>query len=465
MTPVTTFSGRAVALFGLGGSGLATALALKAGGAHVLASDDDPKRMENARSQDIATGDLRDADWSRFAALILSPGVPLTHPEPHWSAVLAKAAGVEVIGDIELFCRERAKLAPKAPFVAITGTNGKSTTTALIAHLLRATGHDVQLGGNIGTAILLLEPPRERRVHVIECSSFQIDLAPSLAPTVGVMLNLSPDHLDRHGTIENYAAIKERLIEKAEGAVVGVDDEASAAMAQRRLAANRKVVRISAEHDVSDGFMAKGSTILRVDETGASPVADLSGIGSLRGTHNAQNAAAALAAVSLLGLKPADLQEHLRSFPGLPHRMEEVARRGKVLFVNDSKATNADSTEKALASFDRIHWILGGKAKEGGIAMLTSYFSKIDKAYLIGAATEDFARTLEGQVEYVRCGTLERAVEAAAQEAERSGAEMPVVLLSPACASYDQYPNFEIRGNRFRDLVRELPGIDLPKGV
>ncbi len=419
MTPITTFSGRAVALFGLGGSGLATALALKAGGAHVLACDDDPKRMESARAQDIATGDLREADWSRFGALILSPGVPLTHPEPHWSATLAKEAAVEVIGDIELFCRERAKLAPNAPFVAITGTNGKSTTTALIAHLLRETGHDVQVGGNIGTAILLLEPPREGRVHVIECSSFQIDLAPSLAPSVGVMLNLSPDHLDRHGTIENYGAIKERLIATADGAVVGVDDEASAAMAQRRLAAGRKTIRISAEHDVADGFMAKGSTILRVDETGANPVADLAGIGSLRGVHNAQNAAAALAAVSLLGLDPADLQSALRSFPGLPHRMEEVGRRGKVLFVNDSKATNADSAEKALASFERIHWILGGKAKEGGIATLTSYFSKIEKAYLIGAATEDFARTLEGQVEYVRCGTLEKAVEASAREAER----------------------------------------------
>jgi UDP-N-acetylmuramoylalanine--D-glutamate ligase len=465
MTPVTTFSGRAVALFGLGGSGLATALALKAGGAHVLACDDDPARIEKAREQDIATGDLRQADWAGFAALVLSPGVPLTHPQPHWSAVLAKQAGVEVIGDIELFCRERAKVAPNAPFVAITGTNGKSTTTALIAHLLRESGRDVQLGGNIGTAILLLEPPREDRVHVIECSSFQIDLAPSLAPSVGVMLNLSPDHLDRHGTIANYAAIKERLIENAEAAVVGVDDEASAAMAQRRSAAGRKLVRISAEHELADGFAARGSAILRVDETGAIPVADLSGIGSLRGAHNAQNAAAALAAVSLLGLDPAGLQQALQSFPGLPHRMEEVGRRGKVLFVNDSKATNADSAEKALASFEHIHWILGGKAKEGGIAALAPYFPKIEKAYLIGAAAEDFARTLDGKVDYLRCGTLETAVQAAARGAEGSGAGMPVVLLSPAGASYDQYPNFEIRGNRFRDLVRELPGIDLPKGV
>src|SRR3954469_219727 len=211
LTPVTTFAGKTVALFGLGGSGLVTALALKEGGAQVIACDDNPAKMAEAQARGIGTADLRTADWSRFSALILSPGVPLTHPEPHWSAALARAAGIEIIGDIELFCRERAKIAPNAPFIAITGTNGKSTTTALIAHILREAGRDVQMGGNIGTAILSLEPPADDRIHVIECSSFQIDLAPSLAPTVGVLLNISPDHLDRHGTMENYAAIKEGL--------------------------------------------------------------------------------------------------------------------------------------------------------------------------------------------------------------------------------------------------------------
>ena len=215
MTPATTFAGRTAALFGLGGSGLATALALKSGGARVVACDDSAEAMAKAEGQGIETADLRTADWSRFAALILSPGVPLTHPEPHWSARLAKAAGVEIIGDIELFCRERAKLAPEAPFVAITGTNGKSTTTALVAHILREAGSDVQMGGNIGTAILSLKPPASDRVHVVEMSSFQIDLTPSLKPTIGVLLNVSPDHLDRHGTIAEYAAIKERLVAAA----------------------------------------------------------------------------------------------------------------------------------------------------------------------------------------------------------------------------------------------------------
>src|SRR4051794_15025601 len=212
MIPITALSGRTVALFGLGGSGLATALALRAGGADVVACDDNPARMAQAAEKGVPTGDLRAADWSRFAALVLSPGVTLTHPEPHWSALRAKEAGVAIVGDIELLCRERALRAPNAPFVAITGTNGKSTTTALVAHILRAAGRDVAMGGNIGTAILSLEPPAQDRIHVVELSSFQIDLTPSLAPTIGVLLNVSPDHLDRHGTMERYAAIKERLI-------------------------------------------------------------------------------------------------------------------------------------------------------------------------------------------------------------------------------------------------------------
>jgi UDP-N-acetylmuramoylalanine--D-glutamate ligase len=465
MTPVTCFAGKRVALFGLGGSGLATALALTAGGATVLACDDNPAKMQEANAKGIEIGDLRAADWSGFDALILSPGVPLTHPEPHWSARLAREAGVEVIGDIELFCRERAAIAPDAPLVAITGTNGKSTTTALIAHVLRETGHDVQMGGNIGTAILSLEPPAADRVHVVECSSFQIDLAPSLAPTVGVLLNVSPDHLDRHGTLEDYAAIKERLIAGADSAVVGVDDEMSAAVAQRRLGSGRKVIRISAEHPVAEGYMRDGTAILRVDDTGAGPILDLAGIGSLRGAHNAQNAAAAVAAVTALGVPMARLQEAVGSFPGLAHRMEEIGWIGGVLFVNDSKATNADSAEKALASFRRIFWILGGKAKEGGITTLASYFPRIEKAYLIGEASDPFARTLAGQVPYVRSGTLDRAVAQAAADAASAGGADAVVLLSPACASYDQYPNFERRGDHFRELVRALPGIRLTKGV
>ncbi|GEO12796.1 UDP-N-acetylmuramoyl-L-alanine--D-glutamate ligase [Microvirga aerophila] len=464
MTPVTTFAGRTVALFGLGGSGLVTALALKAGGAHVVACDDNPAKMAEAAAKGIETADLRQADWSRFSSFILSPGVPLTHPEPHWSAKLAKAAGVEIIGDIELFCREWAKIAPNAPFVAITGTNGKSTTTALVSHILREAGRDVQMGGNIGTAILSLEPPSDRRIHVIECSSFQIDLAPSLAPSIGVLLNISPDHLDRHGTIENYAAIKERLVAKAEKAVIGVDDDISRASIGRLPGGKPEVVRVGlTDHDPGSVY-AQGDVI--VSRLGDAPVevARLAGIGSLRGDHNAQNATAAVAVALLSGVDAETIQGAVRTFPGLPHRMEEVARRGETLFINDSKATNADSTEKALKSFDDILWILGGKSKEGGIKDLQPYFPKIRKAYLIGAASDEFAATLGDTVPYEMCGTLDRAVEQAARDAAARDDET-VVLLSPACASYDQYPNFEIRGNHFRDLVKALPGINPTMGA
>ncbi|NIX76424.1 UDP-N-acetylmuramoyl-L-alanine--D-glutamate ligase [Microvirga terricola] len=464
MTPVTSFSGKTVALFGLGGSGLVTALALKAGGAHVIACDDNPAKMAEANSKGIETADLKSADWSRFSSFILSPGVPLTHPEPHWSVKLAKAAGVEIIGDIELFCRERAKVAPNAPFVAITGTNGKSTTTALIAHILREAGHDAQMGGNIGTAILSLEPPAENRIHVIECSSFQIDLAPSLAPTIGVLLNITPDHLDRHGTMETYAAIKERLVAKARVAILGVDDDWTSSVAARCAESGTEVIRVSAEPTGGNSVSAHGETIVRLSASGSASVADLTGIGSLRGGHNAQNAAAAVAIALALSVPEEDIRAGLRSFPGLPHRMEEIGRLRETLFINDSKATNADSTEKALKSFDNILWILGGKAKEGGIAPLKPYFPKIRKAYLIGAASDEFAETLDGLVAFVRSNTLENAVQQAAGDAAALGSPS-VVLLSPACASYDQFPNFEVRGDHFRNLVRALPGIDLTKGA
>ncbi len=260
MTPLTAFAGRHVALFGLGSSGLVAAQALLAGGAAVTAWDDTEASRAKAAAAGVPLLDLRTADWSRFDSFVVAPGVPLTHPAPHWSVALARAAGVEVIGDIELFCRERARRAPHSRFVAITGTNGKSTTTALTAHLFRAFGHDVGMGGNIGTPILELPPPSADLVHVVECSSFQIDLAPSLDPSVGVLLNLTPDHLDRHGTMENYAAIKERLVAGAARAVVGVDDPDCRAVADRLAARGRPLERLSvAGQAVSDGHHPRGN--------------------------------------------------------------------------------------------------------------------------------------------------------------------------------------------------------------
>ena len=401
-------------------------------------------------------------DWSKIAALVLAPGVPFTHPAPHWTVGLAHANAVEVIGDVELFCRERRAHAPSAPFVAVTGTNGKSTTAALVAHICSQAGFDVQLGGNIGTAILSLAPPQVGRVHVIECSSFQIDLTPSIDPSIGILINLTEDHLDRHGTMGIYAAVKERLIAGVPEngtAIVGVDDNWSQAIADRAGRAGRRVVRVSVRHPLAYGIYVEGVRIVEATGGTAQEVAQLGNVGSLRGRHNAQNAACAVAAALALGVDRRAIQAGLWSFPGLAHRMEEVGRKERVLFINDSKATNADSAAQALACFDNIFWIAGGKPKTGGIESLSGYFPRIRKAYLIGAAAEEFAATLDGKVDHLTAATLDRAVEEAARDAVASGLDHTVVLLSPACASFDQFENFEARGTEFRNLVQKLPGV------
>src|SRR3984957_16610880 len=468
MIPITSFAGKKVAVFGLGGSGLIAASALFSGGADVIGWDDGAARIENAAQAGIPGADLRDIDWSRIAALVLAPGVPLTHPAPHWSVGLARAMAVEVIGDIELFCRERRAHAPDAPFVAITGTNGKSTTTALIAHLCAQAGFDTQLGGNIGTAILSLAPPRAGRVHVIECSSFQIDLAPSIDPSVGILINLTEDHLDRPGPLANYGAVKERLIAgvpKDGTAIVGVDDNWCQAVADRAERAGRRVVRVSVRRPLAYGIYVEAERIFEATGGTARELAQLGNIGSLRGRHNAQNAACAVAAALALGLDLRAIQAGLRTFPGLAHRMEEVGRKDRVLFINDSKATNADSAAQALACFDDIFWIAGGKPKTGGIASLSGFFPRIRKAYLGGAALAGLFGELEAKVPFEIAGSLDRAVARAARGAEAAAEMAPVVLLSPACASFDQFRNFEVRGDRFRELVRALPGVTPAAGA
>ena len=465
MIPITTFAGKKVAVFGLGGSGMVAASALALGRAVVVGWDDSQDRIAHAASKGFSVKDLRELDWSGIAALVLAPGVPLTHPAPHWSVGLARAAAVEVIGDIELFCRERRAHAPAAPFVAVTGTNGKSTTTALIAHICAKAGLDTQLGGNIGTAVLSLAPPQLGRVHVVECSSFQIDLATGLDPSIGILINLTEDHLDRHGTMDNYAAVKERLIAgiPPDGtAIVGVDDNRCQAIADRAARSGRRVVRVSVRHPLAYGIYLDAERIVEATGGTAQEVAHLGNIGPLRGRHNAQNAACAVAAALALGIDRRIIQAGLRSFPGLAHRMEEVGRNDRVLFINDSKATNADSAAQALACFGDIFWIAGGKPKTRGIAQLSGYFPRIRKAYLIGAAAEEFAKTLDGKVANVTVGTLDRAVEEAARDAAASAYDHPVVLLSPACASYDQFENFEARGAAFRKLVQGVPGVVAP---
>ncbi len=466
MIPATTFAGRRVAVFGLGRSGMATYQSLLAGGAIVMAWDEN----ERARSEAIATGaelvDLEGIDWSTIDSLVLAPGVPLTHPTPHWIVDRARGADVEIIGDIEIFARERAALRLDVPFIAITGTNGKSTTTALIAHILTAAGVDAQMGGNIGVPILSLEPFSPGRTYVVEMSSYQIDLTPTLRPSVGVLLNVSPDHIDRHGTFANYEAIKARLVEEADWAVISVDDATVAGIARKLIGHGPNTTAISARSRLVDGYYLDNGLIYNACDGARNAVVDLEGLSTLRGAHSAQNIMAACAALEAISVPLPNLAKALKSFPGLAHRLEEIGRRDHVIFVNDSKATNAESAAVALASFPGdIYWICGGRGKAGGIVSLEAYFSRISRAYLIGESEDDFADQISNRVDFARCGTLEIAVAAAARDAAASSGSEPVVLLAPACASFDQYVSFEVRGNHFREIVTALPGIELREDV
>ena len=460
MIPIRVLQNRNVALFGLGRSGLAAARALGAGGADVAAWDDNEVARANALTQGLKLVDLTKAEWGAFAALVLAPGVPLTHPEPHWVVNRAREAGVEIIGDTELFFRELAACRSGAKLIAITGTNGKSTTAALVAHILREAGRDVALGGNIGTAVLDLPELDDERIYVIEFSSFQIDLTPGMAADAAALLNITPDHLDRHGTLEAYAAVKARVFSGIgpEGtAVISVDDTYCQAITDGLDMATQ--VRISAERPLDDGlYVADG--ILYAGEGGeAQAIVDLAPALSLRGRHNWQNAAVAMALARAMGLGDAEIARGLLSFPGLAHRMEEVGRLDGVAFVNDSKATNAEAAAMALASYDEIYWIAGGRAKDGGIEGLAPYFPKIVKAYLIGEAAENFAETLGTRVPHEFCGTTEVAVAAAARDATGGQTTDSTVVFAPACASFDQFPNFEVRGDAFREAVARLEGV------
>lgn len=457
MIPATGFAQRNVAVFGLGKSGLSTVRALEAGGARVIAWDDTEAKRAEAAAAGVTLEDLTKRSWVDISALVLSPGVPLTHPAPHPTVTLARAAGVEVIGDVELFYRAVKALAPSARIVAITGTNGKSTTTALIGHMVKRCGGDAQVGGNIGTPVLELTLPTHSTVYVLEVSSYQIDLAPSLKPDVGILLNVTPDHIDRHGSIENYAAVKARLFAKQEAAdtaIIGVDDAYSSDICTR-LSAKRaqKVVPVSVGKTLGRGVYVLDGHLYDSAGTQTQKGGDFNFLRTLAGAHNWQNAAVAYAAGRALGYSRDKILTAFESFPGLAHRMEIVAEQDGVRYVNDSKATNADAASKALATYDNIYWIIGGKSKEGGIETLREYFPRLRRAYLIGAATDEFARTLDGKVDFVRSQTLDRAVEAAARDADEGEGDMRVVLLSPACASFDQFANFEERGEAFRTHV------------
>ncbi|ESQ76141.1 UDP-N-acetylmuramoyl-L-alanine--D-glutamate ligase [Asticcacaulis sp. AC402] len=461
MIPVKGFEGKRVAIFGLGRSGLSAARALKAGGAEPVLWDDKVASTAAAMKEGFTVEDLKKADWAEFDALMLSPGVPLTHPEPHWTVKAAKAANVQVLGDIELFARTLARFParnrPKT--IAITGTNGKSTTTALIGHVLKSAGKNVHVGGNIGIGVLDLDEMQPGSIYVIETSSYQLDLTLTFKPDVAILMNLSPDHLDRHGGMDGYIAAKKRIFmnqDKGQTAVVGADDDYSAALiSDMRVSHPAKLIGISSRRVVGDGVYALNGALYDATGARARHIIDLKTVRTLTGRHNWQNAAAAFSACTAIGLTADQIVTGMRSFPGLAHRMQEIGRIGKVRFINDSKATNADAARQAMSSFDKFYWIAGGKAKAGGIDELRDLYPRVKHAFLIGEAAELFEKTIGSGAPCTQSRLLFTATAQAYAEAEKSGRE-EIVLFSPACASFDQFADFEARGDAFRDAVDEI---------
>lgn len=456
---LSAFAGTPIAVLGLGKSGLSAARALHQSGADVRAWDDDPARREVAQDGGMALVDPGSADMTGVPTMLLSPGIPHTFPTPHPAVKRALEAGCEIICDIELLARADRD----ALYVGITGTNGKSTTTALIGHILNQLGKRAVIGGNIGEPALTLAPMGAGGIYVLELSSYQLELLTSAAFDVAIWLNISPDHLDRHGGMDGYIAAKRRIFARQPSssiAIVGVDDEASQAVYDDLVAQGKTAIAISVERRVEGGIYVADGWL--TDERGgdARRIMDLSQVETLPGPHNAQNAAVAYAAVSVIlaGNSAAfdgQLASAIATFPGLAHRQELVATIGGCPFINDSKATNAEATARALACNDNIIWIAGGRAKAGGIETLAPFFPRIRHAFLIGEAANDFATTLEGQVPTTISGDLATAIAEAAKLAKSDSAPC-VVLLSPACASFDQFPDFEARGDAFRAAVLTL---------
>ena len=464
MIPITEYAGRDVAVYGLGLTGLAAARALKAGKAKVHAWDDNEASRARAEAEGIPVSDLNKRDWQNFAALVLSPGIPLTHPQPHRLVRLAQMTNVPVVGDMELFARAVQSLPERGrpKVIGITGTNGKSTTTALIGHILKECGLDVHVGGNIGTGVLDLPALHANAYYVLELSSYQLDLVKSLRCDVSVLLNMSPDHLDRHGDMSGYVAAKKRIFNnqtRGDTAVVAVDDKHTQCIAMELAGrGDVRLARVSSEFALGRGVSAIDGKLFDSLASNAVRVGDLGESATLPGRHNWQNAAAAYAACRALGLDPGRIFAAITTFPGLAHRMEQVGEIDGVRFVNDSKATNAQAAEQALRAYPRVYWIAGGRAKEGGIEPLLPLMDHVAKAYLIGEAADDFARTLDGKTAHETTGTLEKAVADAFRDAKASGDENPIILLSPACASFDQFKDFEARGDSFREAVEALGG-------
>jgi UDP-N-acetylmuramoylalanine--D-glutamate ligase len=452
MISLTAYQGCCVGVFGLGKAGQAAVNALIAGGATVYAADDNEAGCEKLKVQKldgVHVAPVQAWPWKQMDALVLSPGVPLTHPQPHAVVKLAQQADVPIIGDVELLFQA----CPDAIYVGITGTNGKSTTTSLIAHILEEAGRDVQVGGNLGDAAVTLEPLGKGGIYVIEMSSYQLDLLHETRFDVACFLNLTPDHLDRHGDLDGYVKAKMHIFDRQKSndtAIIGLDDATMQKIGNDlRSITPANGVSVSAYGNEADIVVRDGRLIDGGHQF------DLRAITSLQGAHNGQNAAVAYAAARACGLSAEEIYEAMCSYPGLRHRMQLVGELDGVRFINDSKATNADATQHALRAFDEIYWILGGKPKAGGIESLKPLFSRIRHAYLIGEAQEAFSDTL-AHVLHSKCDTLEVAVKRAAQDALNDKKSGAVVMLSPACASFDQWPSFEARGDAFCAQVEAM---------
>lgn len=458
MIDVFYFYKMPVAVLGLGRSGLATCKALIDSDAEVWAWDDNEDSRQRAREMDIPLVDLYTCNWREVTTLVLSPGIPFHYPEPHPVVNLAKAAGCEVVSDIELLARAQRD----AAYIGITGTNGKSTTTSLVGHIMQLAGREADIGGNLGPPALSLESLGEGGTYILEMSSYQLDLTVSITWDIAVLLNISPDHLDRHGDMDGYVAAKRQIFHRQtepKSAIIGVDDKYCEAIYEDLADAGEQVVvPISGERRIHGGVYVVNGILVDDMDGQEVPVTDLKDIPALQGPHNWQNAAAAYAACRRAGVEGRVIMACLQSFPGLVHRQEPVEVVDGVAFINDSKATNAAAAAKALVCYDTIYWIAGGRPKEGGITGLAEYFPRIKHAYLVGEAALGFGQTLDGKVPFTISGEVKKAVDQAFAQAKKDKAEKPVVLLSPACASFDQFASFEDRGDAFKDAVEALPG-------
>jgi UDP-N-acetylmuramoylalanine--D-glutamate ligase len=460
MFSVTTFKNKDVAVFGLGRSGLTAAEALKAGGANVYLWDDNAKARDKSADIGFKIKKFDELDGTKIAALIMSPGVPIYGEKINWAAVWAHDNDIPIIGDIELFAREinatPENIRPKT--IGITGTNGKSTTTALIAHILQNAGRDVRMGGNIGTGVLSLSPPKAGAIYVIELSSYQLDLTKSLHLDVAIQINVSEDHIERHGTMERYVAAKRNIFANQSSddyAIIGVDDDYGEELATLLMAkGNRRVIPVSSGQFVTCGISAINQFLWDNSSGRANKITDLHHARALPGNHNGQNAAAAFAACRAIGLSDEQIVDGIMNFGGLKHRLQKIGDTGKIKFYNDSKATNADATAQALNSFPRLRWIAGGQAKSDGIDPLSRFFPRISKSYLFGAAAERFANNLKNFPHEI-FDTLAQATQKAYSDALETGDE-ELIILSPACASFDQYSDFEARGDDFINIVNDL---------